>query len=405
MCGIAGIIGNPDRQTAREKVGRMLTALEHRGPNDVGIEVWNDAVFGHRRLSIFDLSAAGHQPMLTADGAIGVIFNGAIYNFRQLRAELEQKSYKFKSETDTEVLLYGYQEWGFDKLVAKINGMFAIVLWDDFLKTLFLFRDRLGVKPLAFAVKDGTIAFASTVRALKSAGYGGDMNETGVAEYLEFGFLTDNFSIYKNIKKLAAGEILEWRDGKIIEKRIYWDVPKTPSETTISFAEAVEETERLFLQAVEKRLQADVTIGALLSGGIDSSLVCWAIAKLGGDITAFTVGTPNDVFDETNIAAQTAKKLGIKHTVLELSADKPPNIDELVKAYAEPFACASALGMLGISKEVTKSATVLLTGDGGDDIFLGYPEHKHFLTAGKLARNSPDFAADLWRKTRGIKKV
>jgi asparagine synthase (glutamine-hydrolysing) len=196
MCGIAGIIGNPDRQTAREKVGRMLMALEHHGPNDVGIEVWNDAVFGHRRLSIFDMSAAGHQPMLTADGAIGVIFNGAIYNFRQLRAELEQKSYKFKSETDTEVLLYGYQEWGFDKLVAKINGMFAIVLWDDFLKTLFLVRDRLGVKPLAFAVKDGTIAFASTVRALKSAGYGGDMNETGVAEYLEFGFLTDNFSIY-----------------------------------------------------------------------------------------------------------------------------------------------------------------------------------------------------------------
>jgi len=402
MCGIAGIIGNRDRQAAREKVGRMLKALEHRGPNDVGIEVWDGAILGHRRLSIFDLSAAGHQPMLTPDGKIGVIFNGAIYNFRQLRAELEQKNYKFKSETDTEVLLYGYQEWGFDKLVAKINGMFAIALWDDLRKTLFLVRDRLGVKPLAFAVENGAIAFASTVRALKAAGYGGDLDETGVAEYLEFGFLTDNFSIYKNIEKLAAGEILEWRDGRIIEKRIYWDVPKTPSETTISFAEAVEETERLFLQAVEKRLQADVTIGALLSGGIDSSLVCWAIKQLGGDVTAFTVGTPNDVFDETNIAAQTAKQLGIKHEVLELSADKPPNIDELVKAYAEPFACASALGMLGISKEVTKSATVLLTGDGGDDIFLGYPEHKHYLTAGKLARSSPDFAADLWRKTRRI---
>ena len=402
MCGIAGIIGNPDKQAAREKVSRMLKALEHRGPNDVGIEVWNDAVFGHRRLSIFDLSAAGHQPMLASDGKIGVIFNGAIYNFRQLRAELEQKNYKFKSETDTEVLLYGYQEWGFDKLVAKINGMFAIAMWDDFSKTLFLVRDRLGVKPLAFAVENGEIAFASTVRAVQSADYGGDLDETGVAEYLEFGFLTDNFSIYKGIEKVAAGEILEWRDGRIIEKRIYWDVPNTPSETTISFAEAVEETERLFLQAVEKRLQADVTIGALLSGGIDSSLVCWAIKQLGGDVTAFTVGTPNDVYDETNIAAQTAKQLGIKHQILELSADKPPNIDELVKAYAEPFACASALGMLGISKEVTKSATVLLTGDGGDDIFLGYPEHKHFFTAGKLARNSPDFAAGLWRKTRGI---
>ena len=215
--------------------------------------------------------------------------------FAQLRAELEQNNYKFKSETDTEVLLYGYQEWGFDKLVAKINGMFAIALWDDVKKTFFLVRDRLGVKPLAFAVKNGEIAFASTVRAVKMAGYGGDLDENGVAEYLEFGFLTDNFSIYKGIEKLAAGEILEWRDGKI-EKRRYWDLPEFPAENGISFKEAVEETERLFLQAVEKRLQADVPIGALLSGGIDSSLVCWAISKLGGDVTAFTVGTPNDVF-------------------------------------------------------------------------------------------------------------
>ncbi len=251
MCGIAGIIGNPDRQAAREKVSRMLKALEHRGPNDVGVEVWDDAVFGHRRLSIFDLSAAGHQPMLASDGKIGVIFNGAIYNFRRLRAELEQKNYKFKSETDTEVLLYGYQEWGFDKLVARIDGMFAIALWDDFEKMLFLVRDRLGVKPLAFAVENGEIAFASTVRALKAADNGGDLDETGVAEYLEFGFLTDNFSIYTGIEKLAAGEILEWRDG-VIEKRIYWDVPKTPSETTISFAEAVEETERLYFASRRK---------------------------------------------------------------------------------------------------------------------------------------------------------
>ena len=400
MCGIAGIAGNSDIRAAREKVGRMLKALEHRGPNDVGVEVWNDAVFGHRRLSIFDLSAAGHQPMLTPDGRTGVVFNGAIYNFRRLRAELEQKNYKFKSESDTEVLLCGYQEWGFDKLVAKINGMFAIALWDESRKTLFLVRDRLGVKPLAFAVKGGEIAFASTVRAVQNAGYGGDLDETGVAEYLEFGFLTDKFSIYKGIEKLAAGEILEWRGGRIVERRKYWDVSETPPENGISFDEAVEETERLFLQAVEKRLQADVPIGALLSGGIDSSLVCWAIKKLGGDVAAFTVGTPNDVFDETNIAAQTAKQLGIRHRVLELSADKPPYIDDLVKAYAEPFACASALGMLGISREVTKSATVLLTGDGGDDIFLGYPEHKHYLMSGKLARNSPDFAASAWLKTR-----
>jgi asparagine synthase (glutamine-hydrolysing) len=401
MCGIAGIIGIKKRDAARNKIASMLKSLEHRGPNDEGTEFWDEAVLGHRRLSIFDLSSAGHQPMLIENGKIGVVFNGALYNFRALRAELEEKGCKFKSETDTEVLLFGYLEWGFDVLVAKIEGMFAIALWDDREKHLFLVRDRLGVKPLVFAVNQKEIAFASTVRALKSAGFGGELSTTGIAEYLEFGFLTDEHSIYEGIEKLAAGEILEWKDGEI-KRRKYWDLPEKPTNETISYEEAVEETERLFLEAVEKRLQADVPIGSLLSGGIDSSLVCWAISKLGGDVTAFTVGTPNDEFDETNIAVNTAQKLGIKHQILELSSEKPPDIDELIKAYAEPFACASALGMLGISKEVAKSATVLLTGDGGDDIFLGYPEHKHFLTASKIAKSSPDFAAGLWQKTRGF---
>jgi asparagine synthase (glutamine-hydrolysing) len=401
MCGIAGIIGRRDRQTARDEIALMLKALEHRGPNDEGSEFWDEAVLGHRRLSIFDLSSAGHQPMLTDDGKIGLVLNGAIYNFRPLRAELEAKGFKFKSETDTEVLLYGYQTWGFDSLVSKLQGMFAIALWDDHEKRLFLVRDRLGVKPLIFAKGNREIAFASTVRALKKSGFGGDLDGNGIVEYLEFGFLTDDHAIYEGIEKLAAGEILEWKNGEI-KKRKYWDLPESPTNERISFGEAVEETERLFLEAVEKRLQADVPIGSLLSGGIDSSLVCWAISKLGGDITAFTVGTPNDEFDETNIAVTTAKRLGIRHKILELSSERPPDIEELVKAYGEPFACASALGMLGISKEVAKSATVLLTGDGGDDIFLGYPEHKHFLMASKIANSSPDFAANLWKKTRGI---
>lgn len=400
MCGIAGVVGNKDQDAARGKVSRMLEVLKHRGPNDTGIEIWDNAILGHRRLSIFDLSAAGHQPMLSPNGNIGIVFNGAIYNFRALRAELEEKGCHFQSQTDTEVLIFGYREWGFDRLVSKIQGMFAVGLWDERRKTLFLVRDRLGVKPLAFAAEDGEIAFASTVRALKAAGYGGDLNKKGVAEYLEFGFLTDDRAIYKGIEKVTAGEIVEWHDGKI-KKREYWDLPTVSSENKISFDEAVEETERLFLQAVEKRLQADVPISALLSGGIDSSLVCWAIGKLGSDVTAFTVGTPNDTFDETNIAAQTAKLLGIKHQISELSSEKPPNIGELVEAYAEPFASASALGMLRISREVKKFATVLLTGDGGDDVFLGYPEHRHFFLSSKIARQAPDFAANLWLKARG----
>jgi asparagine synthase (glutamine-hydrolysing) len=387
MCGIAGIVGVKNQEMSKKNAHAMLKTLEHRGPNDQGIESWDEVILGHRRLSIFDLSSAGHQPMLAADGNIGIVFNGAIYNFRSLKKELQESGYVFLSQTDTEVLIYGYQAWGIDELAKKIEGMFAIGLWDKKLKRFYLLRDRLGVKPLAYCFENGELAFASSVRALKEAGFGNVLSREGVAEYLEFGFLTDNYSIYEGIEKLSPATILEWNGGQIT-KRQYWDLPETIDDN-ISFEEAVEETEKLFLEAVEKRLQADVAVGALLSGGIDSSLVCWAIAKLGGDVTAFTVGVPNDEWDESNIATKTAKRLGIKHKILEMSGEQPLNIDNLIKAFGEPFACASALGLLDISREVSREATVLLTGDGGDDVFLGYPEHLHFLMAEKVAKTTP----------------
>ena len=400
MCGIAGIVGEKNQKSAEAQVNLMLNVLKHRGPNDEGLEMWGDAVLGHRRLSIFDLSAAGHQPMLSADGQIGIVFNGAIYNFRALREELESKGCVFKSQTDTEVLLKGFREWGIDRLTTKIEGMFAFGLWDNRQKTLYLVRDRLGVKPLAFAVRNGELAFASSVRALKSSGHGGNLDAQGVAEYLEFGFITDSFSIYEGIEKVPAATILKWHEGKI-STQTYWDLPEEKDEI-ISFEDAVEETERLFLDAVEKRLQADVPIGALLSGGIDSSLVCWAIAKLGGDVTAFTVGVPNDEWDESKVAAQTANQIGIKHKILEMSGENSLNVDNLTKAYAEPFACASALGLLDISQEVAKNAIVLLTGDGGDDVFLGYPEHLHFRLAEKIASRTPNAVAAVLQKSSAI---
>ena len=394
MCGIVGFVSREKTDGARAVVSRMLGVLAHRGPNDEGVEVWATAILGHRRLSIFDLSSAGHQPMLAPDGRTGVVFNGAIYNFKELRRELERIGYVFTSQTDTEVLIHGYDAWGIDLLVEKLRGMFAFGLWDERRRKLFLVRDRLGVKPLCYSVKNGSIAFASTVRALKKAGFGGDLDERGAAEFLEFGFVTDDFSIYRDIEKLAAATILEWSDGET-KIRKYWETP--PAGTIdISFAEAVEETERLFLRAVEKRLEADVSVGALLSGGIDSGLVCWAISHLGGDVTAYTVGTPNDEWDESAAARATAKTLKLKHKILEMNPADAPGVSELVAAYGEPFACASALGMLGVSRRVAAEATVLLTGDGGDDVFLGYPEHKNFLLAEKAARATPDFAKSVW---------
>ena len=397
MCGIAGLAGSGDREESRFRVRRMMSTLARRGPDGEGLEAWDSgAVLGHRRLSIFDLSDAGRQPMLSPDSSVGIVFNGAIYNFRELRAELETQNYKFKSHTDTEVLVHGYDAWGLDRLLDKIRGMFAFALWDDRKRTLFLVRDRLGVKPLLYACRDGQIAFASTARALRAGGFVDEIDDRAIADYLEFGYVTDDRSIYRGAQKVAAATVVEWSEGRV-QRREYWR-PPVPSNTQASFDEAVEETERLFLRAVDRRLYADVPVGSLLSGGVDSSLVCWAIAQLGGDVTAFTVGTPGDPADETADAVETATRLGIRHQVIELAGDTGSNLDELVSAYGEPFACASALGMLRVSKAVRGSATVLVTGDGGDDVFLGYPEHRHLFLAQKLARSLPGFVANGWRK-------
>jgi asparagine synthase (glutamine-hydrolysing) len=398
MCGIAGFVGLSDRIDAMEAVAHMIGALARRGPDGDGIDRWDTAVLGHRRLSIFDLSDAGRQPMVTDDRRIAVVFNGAIYNFLDLRAGLEARGHRFRSNTDTEVLLHGYREWGIDGVLSRILGMFAFALWDDRERRLFLVRDRLGVKPLVYTVRDGCLAFASSTRALRAAGLVDELDPQAMTEFLEYGYVTDDRTIYRGASKVHAATLLEWHDGKLSSRK-YWAPPQA-SEAGISFADAVEETERLLLRAVERRLFADVPVGALLSGGIDSSLVCWAIARLGGDITAFTVGTPGDPSDETPDAVETARALGIRHQILPLAPGDAPGVDELVSAYGEPFACASALGMLGVSRIVKSSATVLLTGDGGDDVYLGYPEHGHLWMAQRIARRMPWIAARAWMAMR-----
>ena len=400
MCGIAGII-NADARGGELATGRMLAALERRGPDGWGIESWPGATLGHRRLAIIDLSDAGRQPMLTPDGRVGVTFNGEIYNFRDLRAGLAERGYHFRSATDSEVLLHGYREWGIDGLVARLRGMFAFGLWDAEAQKFYLVRDRLGVKPLLYSRRERCLAFASTARALRDGGFSGDIDERAVAEFLHFGFVTDARSIYRDVVKVPAGAIVEFSNNEL-KTRLYWSPPAIDESRSVSFAEAVEETERLLLEAVEIRLYADVPVGALLSGGVDSSLVCWAAAKLGADVTAYTVGTPGDVWDETADATASARALGLPHRVVEVSPDNAPDVGELVSAYGEPFACASALGMLRVSQAVAPSAKVLLTGDGGDDVFLGYEGHRHFWMASRTARRLPDWSAKLWPVLRKV---
>ncbi len=400
MCGIAGLIGEFEVQHGRQLVGRMMRSLERRGPDGEGLESWPGATLGHRRLSIYDLSELGKQPMVSSDRQVGVVFNGAIYNFLELRRELEAAGYAFRSRTDTEILVHGYRHWGIQTMLPKLRGMFAIGIWDAAKRKLFLFRDRLGVKPLLYVQREGKLAFASTARALRDAEFASEIDVDGLTEFLEFGYVTDDRSIYSGVQKVPAGGLVEWSDGAI-RSTSYWQLPQPDSRSSVRFDEAVEQTEALFLDAVKLRLEADVKVGALLSAGIDSSLVCWAIAKLGGNIGAFTIGTPNDPMDESAEAAATAHALGIPHQVITVAADDAPDVDELVSAYGEPFACASALGMLRVSKAVRQEATVLLTGDGGDDIFLGYPEHKNLWMAQQLAGKLPDFTGPVWKQIRG----
>src|SRR5438046_4682018 len=388
MCGIAGVVGFENPTLALERVQHMTHALARRGPDSEGIECWPGVVLGHRRVAICDLSDAGRQPMMSPDRSLGLVFNGAIYNFRALRTELAADGAQFRSRTDTEVLLHGYRRWGIKGLVARLRGMFAFGLWDNTNRTLYLVRDRLGIRPLIYAARNGSVAFASTVRALRAGGWSGDLDEAALAEYLEFGFVTDRRAIYQGLVKVPAASIVRWQDG-VLQTEEYWTPPTARAGRTPTFEEAVAETERLFLAAVQRRLDADVPVGALLSGGLDSGLVCWAVTKLGADLTAFTVGTPGDPEDETADARAAAAELGIRHRVVGLASSGRPGVDELVSAYAEPFACSSALGMLRVCQEVAGSAKVLLTGDGGDDLFLGYPRHRHLRPAPIPRRRAP----------------
>jgi len=400
MCGIAGYASALRYEATGPAVRTMVQALARRGPDSEGVKNWGGATLGHRRLAILDLSEAGSQPMLSDDGQIGVVFNGCIYNFLELRRELESRGNRFRSQCDTEVLLHGYREWGIDALVGRLRGMFAFAVWDDPRRVLTLARDRLGVKPLMFCARHGEIAFASTVAALRTAGFGGGIDPQAVLEFLEFGYVTEQRAIFEGIEKLHPATIVEWCDGRL-ERRQYWSLPETGGSTPVAFNEAVEQAEQLILESVKLRLISDVPLGALLSGGIDSTLVCWALRQLNADVRAFTVRATGSDCDESAAAADTARRLGISHEIVDMP-DTDFSLDELTDAYSEPFSCQSALAMLWVSRSVKRLATVLLTGDGGDDVFLGYPFFRNAWMAQRLARLLPRGAATAWTRAGSV---
>jgi asparagine synthase (glutamine-hydrolysing) len=327
-------------------------------------------VLGHRRLAIIDLSQ-GHQPMATGEGKLWITFNGEIYNYRPLRDELRAKGYEFRTNSDTEVILNAYREWG-DRCPERLEGMFAFALLDTMERRLFMARDHLGKKPLYFRWRGQLLDFASEISVLRQAAdWKGELDSTALAFYLRLGYVPSPFSIYQDVEKLRPGECAVV-DSRGVHRRKFWDVPPPGSERDMTLAGAVEAVESELKAAVEARLMSEVPLGAFLSGGIDSSLVVGMMADImGPGVKTVTIGFLGHP-DETEAARLAAQHNRTDHAEYRMEADPHGLMGAMVEHFGEPFADCSALPTWHVSREARKRVTVVLTGDGGDESFGGY---------------------------------
>ena len=392
MCGIAGLLASPGagsagalEATARAMVGR----LRHRGPDDEG--VWADPEAGvalaSRRLAIVDLSPAGHQPMVSAGGRYVLVFNGEVYDHRALRARLEGAGARFAGHSDTEVLLAAIEAWGLEVALERSNAMFGLALWDRRERRLTLARDRLGEKPLYYGWSGPDLVFGSELKALRGhPGFDAEIDRDSVAAYLRLSFVPHPRTIYAGVATLAPGSLVSFdtglAPGSMPSPRRWWSLADVvtaggPARLGEVPGDAVDHLEELLGDAVALRLQADVAVGAFLSGGIDSSaVVALAQARGTGPVRTFTVAMPDIGFDEAPEAAAVAAHLGTEHTEVALSVtDALAVIPRLGTVYDEPFGDPSALPTLLVSEAAKRFVTVCLSGDGGDEVFAGYNRH------------------------------
>ena len=375
MCGILAILNYDPQNRVDEPLLRQMTdTMVHRGPDDAGYWTRGSVGLGHRRLAIIDLSSAGHQPMSNEDGSLWITYNGEVYNFLELRQELELKGHSFRSRTDTEIVLHAYEEWGTECL-SHFNGMWAFALWDDRHRSLFVARDRLGVKPLVYYQDDKRFICASEIKGIVAdRTVPREIDPEALHHYLSLMNIPAPFTIYKKIRKLRPGHYLLMQEGKV-EERIYWDLPM--GEEIQDDPEGIIETlERGLTDSVRGRMVSDVPLGVFLSGGVDSSLIS-AIAVQEGmkeRLKTFTVGFKGlEIYDESPWARRVADHIGSDHHEMDLTFDFVKTLPHLVQLFDEPFAVSSVLALYLISKEVQKSVKVVLTGDGGDEVFGGYP--------------------------------
>jgi asparagine synthase (glutamine-hydrolysing) len=398
MCGIVGIVAAPGGSPPSEAVGHaMNAAITHRGPDDEGLYVDGQAMIGMRRLSIIDLEG-GHQPVHNEEGTIQAVFNGEIYNFRELRAELEGHGHRFYTSSDTEVIVHGYEQWG-EGVFARLDGMFGIGLWDTKTRTLVLGRDRFGEKPLFYShltsggPAEHRLVFASELKSLLQVpGFSRRISPEAVRAYVCFGYVPTPGSIFEGVGKLPPGHYLRFVDGKVSIHR-YYQLDLQP-KLNLTEADAERELARLLDQAVESRLVADVPFGAFLSGGLDSSVVVALMSRhLSQPVRTFSIGFHEAEFNELADAKRVSRHLGTEHHELVVEPDAVDLLQSLVWFLDEPFADSSAVPTYLVAKLARERVKMVLTGDAGDETFAGYDRYLRYLDLQKLGALKPAAAA------------
>ena len=393
MCGFIGFLdlgASQGREAMGLTIAAMTDAIAHRGPDDSGAYLEPDLglAFGFRRLSILDLTKEGHQPMESSCGRYVIIFNGEIYNFQELKNELLLQGCVFRGGSDTEVVLAGVMQWGIADTVGRLAGMFAIAIWDKDAKELWLSRDRTGKKPLYYGWSDGCFLFGSELKGIKLwPGFNGRVDRTALSEYLRFGYVPAPHSIYSGIKKLVPGSILRLlrqaaKPGELPVPVRFWDLSEVAAQGSSkpfsgSAEEAISALDGILRAAVKTRMVADVPIGAFLSGGIDSSLIVGMMQSMSDQpIKTFSIGFKEGDFNEAIFAAKVAQHLGTEHTECYVTpADAMEVIPTLATIYDEPFSDPSQIPTLLVSKLARCQVTVVLSGDGGDEVFGGYDRY------------------------------
>lgn len=384
MCGIAGkLYFNAQQQIHSTEIELMLNQIKHRGPDDSGIECFGQAALGQRRLAIIDLSPAGHNPMSNHDQTVWITFNGEIYNYQELKPDLIKKGYKFKSQTDTEVIIHLYEEYGEDCL-QYLRGMFAFAIWDTKQQKLFIARDRVGKKPLKYFMNDSFISFASELKAiLADPSVPREIDDVALHHYLTLQYVQHPHTGFKGIQKLPPAHYLVAQHGKVEIKR-YWKLDYT-KKLNLSETEWKERILTELDTATRLRMISDVPLGAFLSGGVDSSAVVAMMAKHSTQpVKTFSIGFKEENYDETEYARMVAKQFSTDHT--ELIVDAKSSVDlfpKLAWHYEEPFADSSAIPTYYVSELTRKHVTVALNGDGGDENFAGYHRYTYYLHSRK----------------------